>query len=283
MIVNSFLKLIHDPAISALLGAILGAVFTLIVGYMIEYWKDVKFKKKIRNFVNTELEFYQDFLNKLLVRGRERNGNMEFDDGTENIRWINQMMPLSTKKLKSESYMQLTAETKSSVFSVKTIIALNDVYRLLDYFQYRDVEFSGIIQRLFTKAEIDKILEEIQKAKSLLKHSFHICNCLKSACTTKNNSERLETKNIWSKDNMARYLLIIGFVLTGVSTAVLFYTSHWTSICIVDALEQQIIDKSELHRCINTPADVDGIFLIVSTIGFVSLTFSSAIALRKKR
>ena len=85
------------------------------------------------------------------------------------------------------------------------------------------------------------------------------------------------------KDSIARYLLVAGFVLTAISTGILFYTSHWTSICIVDAVEKQPIDTAELSRCITTPVDIDGVFIILSTIGFAFLTFSSAMALRKKK
>ena len=85
------------------------------------------------------------------------------------------------------------------------------------------------------------------------------------------------------KDSIARYLLVIGFFLATISTAILFYTSHWTSICIVDVIEKQPIDTTELNMCITKPADIDGMFLILSTIGFALLTISSAIALRKKK
>jgi len=228
LIVDSFLKLIHDPAGSALAGAVLGSVLTLIVGYVSEYWKDVKFKKKVTKFVNTELECYEDFLNKLLVRGREKNGNMEFDYGTENIRWIKQMMPLPLEKLNSESYAKLTAETKSRVFDVETTIALNDVYRLIDYFEHRNTQYGGTTWLLFTKAEIEKILEEIKKVKSLFKRSFNMCHCLKTTCMTKSDINKLT--------RIVRYGLIFGVLIAIGAEVWLYYDKSESRFILSDGL-----------------------------------------------
>ena len=85
-----------------------------------------------------------------------------------------------------------------------------------------------------------------------------------------------------NKEAIAILCLLVGIMLTLLSTATLFYTSHWTDICIVDAVEKQPIDKTELNRCITTPGDIDGEFLYIGVAGFLALSMSAALALGKK-
>lgn len=96
------------------------------------------------------------------------------------------------------------------------------------------------------------------------------------AFSKKDKSSKI--KNSLDSYDVARTLLVFGFIITGISTAMLFFTQQETNTCIVNSLKNL---QTDLQNCLKYSL-VDGTLIITSTIGFSAMTISSAIALRKK-
>lgn len=167
MSINEILQLVSNPAISAIFGAIIGAILTVFSGYGVEYWKGKQFKKRIKNFVKAELQIYRNFLTELLEKG-EVNEIVKIRTGSDFFRQVKQMLP--EHKFNQTNYTGLTAETKSQIFDVESLHALDGVYRLVGYFQINE-HYEGVttLDYLFvSKNEIEKILAFIEIAEKTL-------------------------------------------------------------------------------------------------------------------
>jgi len=83
-----------------------------------------------------------------------------------------------------------------------------------------------------------------------------------------------EIKNHTDFDEIARICLIIGFALSGMATAILFYTQQETNVCIVNSIKNLQTDCLKFSL-------LEDILIIINIIGFSAISISSSIALRK--
>lgn len=161
------MKIIQIPSVSTIIGAIVGAILTVFAGYGVDYWKGQRFNNKIKNFAKAELRTYKKILNELIEKGGTDIQNIKIQSGSETIRKIRQMMPQN--KFIQTNYAKLTAETKSQVFDIDSLYALDEVYRLVGDFEMRQVWKNLVFDYFYaTREEINKILEAITIAENSL-------------------------------------------------------------------------------------------------------------------
>lgn len=169
--IDEIIKIISNPAISALIGAVLGSISTFAVGSLIEHFKNRRFKINIKKLIKTELAYYRNFLETILKEGK--------NDPTEPkwvcvpyksdlaLRMTQVMTDPFNNRLNPQNYPKLKIETKALALDKNNLIDVEETYFQISMFRTSGGKtIDNLGHHLFDKSKINQLIDKIKKTEA---------------------------------------------------------------------------------------------------------------------